>query len=195
MDHRGAKTYILERLKVGLKKDRTYHSLAHTIDVHAMAIDIGMQEGVQGMDMELLKTAALYHDSGFLESDKQHEQAGCAIARRELPRFGYDKASVEKVCDLIMATKIPQDPKDDLAMVLCDADLDYLGRSDFHQIGLTLFAEFKAYGVLSTEKEWNLLQVSFLERHRFFTATNEREREPRKQAHLAALREVVSGYA
>ncbi len=46
----------------------------------------------------------------------------------------------------------------------------------------------KHYGVLSTEREWNELQERFLERHKYFTATNKRLREPVKQEHLAAVK-------
>jgi hypothetical protein len=87
-----------------------------------------------------------------------------------------------------MATRIPQAPRNKLARVLCDADLDYLGRGDFERIGNTLFAEMKTYGVLKNEREWNELQVRFLERHSYFTGTNKEQREPVKQEHLAAVR-------
>ena len=84
--------------------------------------------------------------------------------------------------------RIPQSPGEDhLAQVLCDADLDYLGRTDFFAIGDRLFAEFKRYGVLSTERAWNELQVEFLNKHRYFTATNVRDREPMKQKNLRAV--------
>lgn len=82
----------------------------------------------------------------------------------------------------------PQAPRNKLARILCDADLDYLGRPDFVRIGSTLFTEMKHYGVLSTEREWNELQERFLERHKYFTATNKRLREPVKQEHLAAVK-------
>jgi hypothetical protein len=40
------------------------------------------------------------------------------------------------------------------------------------------------YGVVSTEREWNELQVRFLSQHRYFTDTNKQNREPAKQEHL-----------
>ena len=58
----------------------------------------------------------------------------------------------EQICGMIMATKIPQSPKNYLEQILCDADLDYLGRDDFYDIGGTLFKELKTYNVLDTEE-------------------------------------------
>ena len=63
---------------------------------------------------------------------------------------------------MIMATKIPQSPRNGLEEIICDADLDYLGRDDFYEIGATLFEELKAYNVLQNEREWNRIQVKFL---------------------------------
>ncbi len=188
MDTQGAKAYILARLRNDLPADRSYHSLEHTLDVYASAIGIAEQEGIVGEDLALLKIAALFHDAGFTVQDADHEQAGCGIVREVLPGFDFTEGQVDRVCGLIMATRIPQSPRDQLEEILCDADLDYLGRADFKRIGDTLFAEMRAYGILGTEREWNELQVRFLEKHRYFTDTNKRSREARKQEHLAGVR-------
>ena len=192
MDVESARTYILQRLRNELPPTRTYHSLEHTLDVYASVIDIAEKEGVSGEGLALLKTAALYHDSGFVIQDKEHENAGCVIIREQLPQFGFTPRQVELVCDMVLATRIPQSPRNKLARILCDADLDYLGRGDFTPIGDQLFAEMKAYGVLTTEREWNELQVRFLERHQYFTVTNKQLREPVKQAHLAKDKEWLA---
>lgn len=195
MDPRAAKAFILKKLRDELPDARTYHSLEHTLDVLAAVIDIAEKEGVSGEDLELLKTAALYHDAGFTEKDDDHEAVSCDLVRATLPGFGYSDSQVERICSMIMATKIPQAPGgDQLARILCDADLDYLGRPDFFRIGDELFAEMMRYGRLSSEREWNELQVSFLKAHTYFTATNVRDREPAKQEHLAAVKRWLANH-
>lgn len=188
MDTQAAKAYVLKRLKEELPSERSYHSLEHTLDVYASVIDIALQEGVEGEDLELLKIAALYHDCGFVVGNEAHEAAGCNIVREQLPGFGFSTVQVERICAMIHSTKIPQSPQDLLERILCDADLDYLGRGDFKLIGDALFAEMQAYGTLRTEYEWNTLQVHFLEQHRYCTATNIALREPVKQEHLAQVK-------
>jgi uncharacterized protein len=189
MDTRGAKAYILSRLKDELDPARTYHSFQHTLDVYASAITIGEEEGVTGEELELLKTAALFHDVGFLHTGEEHEAASCAIIEEVLPRFAYTPEHVERISAMVMATRVPQRPEDALARILCDADLDYLGRPDFRWVGDTLFAEMKSFGQLGSEREWNELQVRFLDAHRYFTSTSQRLREPVKQQNLAAVRQ------
>ncbi|MBK9175078.1 MAG: HD domain-containing protein [Flavobacteriales bacterium] len=192
MDAPAAKAYILARLRNELPEARTYHSLEHTLDVYASAIGIAEAEGITGEGLVLLKIAALYHDAGFTVQDTDHEEAGCTIAREMLPTFGFDVRQVDLICDMIMATRIPQRPRNKLARVLCDADLDYLGRGDFDRIGAALFQEMRTYGVLRTEREWNELQLRFLERHAYFTPTNKRLREPVKKEHLDRVKKWLS---
>ncbi len=192
MDQPAAEIFILAKLRHGLPKERTYHNFSHTLDVYRSTVELGMHNGIQGVDMDLLRTAALYHDSGFLIQDHDHEEAGCVLAREALPQFGYTGQLIDQVCELIMATKIPQRPGDLLAQILCDADLDYLGRSDFFRIGTTLFWELRHYGIVKDERDWNELQMRFLSAHQYFTATSRAEREPVKQQHLQEIKEWLA---
>ena len=193
MDSLAAEAYILNRLRTGLPVQRSYHSFDHTLDVFRTASRIAAAEGVAGEDLELLKAAALFHDSGFLVSDIEHERFSCGITREALPGFGYSPKQVERICVMIMATKIPQDPHNALSRILCDADLDYLGRPDFFSIGATLFEEMKHYGVLRTEREWNELQVRFLRKHHYFTQYSKSLREPVKLVHLDQVIDLLGG--
>jgi predicted metal-dependent HD superfamily phosphohydrolase len=194
MQYRAAKTFIINELKTKLSSNLTYHGIHHTLDVLAVTRALCVSERVERRDVLLLKTAALFHDSGFTRSTREHEQHGCDIARTYLPQFGYEKADIETICGMIMATKIPQSPKTRLETILCDADLDYLGREDFYPIGKTLFEELKYLGVLTSEQAWNRLQINFLTAHKFCTQTNLLLREPVKQLYLNELRMLVATY-
>ncbi|MEZ4827041.1 MAG: HD domain-containing protein [Bacteroidia bacterium] len=131
------------KLKDELPESLTYHGIHHTMDVLDAAVEIGESEGIQGEELILLKTAALYHDSGFTKTYQGHEAEGCDIAKEYLPRFGYSSEQIEKICGMIMATRIPQTPCNLLEKILCDADLYYLGRNDFYPVGNSLFQEFQ----------------------------------------------------
>lgn len=194
MNYHAAKAFILDKLERELSDKLTYHGLHHTLDVLSTTEELCYFEKVPPYDALLLKTAALFHDAGFTVSNVSHETLGCDIARQYLPLYDYTFAEIEKVCGMIMATKIPQTPHSYLEQILCDADLDYLGRDDFYSIGATLFQELKTYNVLQSEEAWNRLQVNFLEKHHFFTKTNRRRRAPQKQHYLQELKSIVAGY-
>ncbi len=194
MNYHGAKAFILDKLEQELSDNLTYHGMHHTLDVLYVTEELCYFEKVSPYEALLLKTAALFHDSGFTINNKDHEALGCNIAREHLPKYGFTNAEIEQICGMIMATKIPQTPRNALEQIICDADLDYLGRDDFFSIGSTLYEELKAYKVLETEETWNRLQVGFLEKHAFFTETNKRRRSPQKRKYLDTLKEIVAGY-
>jgi predicted metal-dependent HD superfamily phosphohydrolase len=164
------------------------------LDVLNQSINIAEKEGVQSSEeLLLLKIAALYHDTGFLYIYKEHEEKSCEIAWEELRQFNVPDNDILIICEMIRATKIPQSPKSYLGQILCDADLDYLGRHDFYSIGEGLYKEFIHQQVVRNEIEWNKLQVNFLENHNYFTSSSKQGREELKQQHLNELRLKISG--
>jgi putative nucleotidyltransferase with HDIG domain len=195
MNYPQAYDYIINRLRSELQPTLSYHGLHHTLDVLASAESIASEEKINGTDLLLLKTAAAYHDCGFLVTYQQHEEAGCEIARKTLLQFGYGHADIDAICSMIMATRLPQAPATMLEKILCDADLDYLGRDDFDGIAATLFQEFRAFSIVDTEEAWNKVQVNFLSSHVYHTAHSQQLREPAKRLHLEKLREVLKTYA
>lgn len=185
------KKFILSKLKKELPKHLSYHSVEHVKDVFDATKYIADREGVKGNDLKLLLTAALFHDTGFLNGLSDHEKQSCNIAKEYLPLYDYSPEQVKVICGMIMATKIPQTPKNHLEQIICDADLDYLGRDDFYSIGNKLFAELSMYGMINTIDEWNQLQVRFLESHHYFTETSIKLRKAAKEKHLKKIKKLT----
>lgn len=191
MQFEKAKKFILTKLRKELPKNLTYHSLGHIKDVYQAAEYLSELENVEGEDLTLLLTAVLFHDSGFLIQQKEHERLGCELASKYLPGFGYSEEQIARINGMIMATRIPQTPLNKLEQIICDADLDYLGRDDFFTIGNHLFDELCMYGIISTENEWNKLQVRFLEGHTYFTKSAIKLRKGLKSAHLKLIKSKI----
>jgi uncharacterized protein len=171
----------------GLSPTLTYHCKNHTFDVMEQAIRIAMEEGVGEDDLLMLKFAALFHDIGFLNTYANHEAEGCQFFLRMTAGLHFTETEKETMLGLIMATKIPQRPQNQLQRIICDADLDYLGRDDFFTIGDTLRREFLHYKIVPDNEAWEKLQLNFLTNHRYHTLSSQQLREPVKQAHLAKL--------
>ena len=92
-------------------------------------------------DIFVLKSAATYHDAGFVEEYDKNEPIGARLAEEILPIYGYTDQQIEQVKELIYATIIPHNPKNKLEQIICDADLDYLGSDDFFEFSDTLRRE------------------------------------------------------
>ena len=180
---------ILSRLENELDPRLGYHNITHTLDVLEQAEVLAKQENVTDKhDLLLLKTAAVFHDSGFLFVYKGHEEKGCEIASESL-RSVFSEEDIKKVCGMIMATKIPQSPNTLLEQIICDADLDYLGRNDFEPISQTLHKEFIIFKIIPEDIIWDHVQIKFFESHHYFTGTSISKRNKKKLKHLNILKE------
>ena len=114
INYRKAEKYILKRLEQELPDNLHYHDLRHTKDVCAAVERLALMEGIEGDDIFLLKTAALYHDAGFVKQYSKNEDIGAQLAQEVLPRFGYTTDQIEMIGKLIQATKVPQNPQNHL---------------------------------------------------------------------------------
>jgi predicted metal-dependent HD superfamily phosphohydrolase len=189
-----AKETIVHHLEQNLPLDLFYHGIHHTFDVFDAALVIAENEKIDSADdLTLLKTAALFHDSGFTIDASKHEECGCDLAREILPACDYTNSQIDQICGMIMATKIPQQPLNLLERIICDADLDYLGRDDFFKIGDTLYQELKAFDKIKDVTQWNQLQISFLSNHQYHTEFSRGNREIKKQENLQAVTKIALG--
>jgi uncharacterized protein len=160
----------------------------HTRDEVVPAADrLAGLEGINDQALLLLRTAAYYHDVGLLRDRANHEAAGVQIAAAALPRFGYSPAQIRAISGMIMATQLPQRPRTKLEMLLADADLDVLGRSDFMYRNQALRAEIAAFGTPIGDAQWYSQQLRFIQTHHYWTAAARALRDEQKGLNCAAL--------
>lgn len=184
---------ILDKLEKELPLYLYYHNVKHTVDVVTEVELIGWAEGCSDEEVLLLKTAGLFHDAGHTIGYDGHEALGCQLAREFLPQYGYSEEHIGKICDIIMATQMPPEPSSLLEKIICDADLDYLGRSDMIPVSNTLFKELKEQEKIGSFNDWNKLQLKFISGHQYFTKTARSLREVNKQKQIERIRNLING--
>lgn len=191
MQFENLKNAILSRLKTETRPCFYYHDYHHTFDVWQATHRMAETEGIDDNYRIIIETAALLHDIGMLESFEAHEEASIRYAKTILPTYGYSEAEIESVSQLILATQLPQQATTIGEKIICDADLDYLGRDDFFIIAHRLKYEWKCQGRLFTLKEWYVLQARFLQNHHYFTKSAIDLREATKRKHLEQILELL----
>ena len=180
--------HVFEIVTTQLPDYLTYHSVFHTLYVLEKAIYIGTKENVSDADLRLLKIAALYHDIGFIKTNFAHEVNGCEMARKDLKAFKIPKKDIDIICGMIMATKIPQQPKTHLEAILADADLEYLGTKHFKKGSELLYHEMKYFNKDLNRKEWIAIQIDFMEKHQYHTKFCKHHKSHRKQRNIVQLK-------
>ena len=178
---------MIKKLTDGLQAHLLYHSVEHTKDVVRSVERIAFQEGITDEGLFLLKTAALFHDAGFLKQYESNEAIGAKMAADILPKYGYTEQHIKTIVELIHVTEIPHKPLNHLQEIMCDADLDYLGRNDFQVIADNLKAELKTMNKINSDRKWDENQVRFLNQHTYFTPSAIKSRALKKQENLAVI--------
>ena len=182
---------MLDKLEKELPKHLYYHNVKHTVDVVTEVELIGWGEGVSDEEILLLKTAALFHDAGHIIAYDNHEYYGTQMAREYLPQYNYSPEQINRICEIIMATKLPPKPKNLLERIICDSDLDYFGRVILFRFPIPLYTELKEINKIGTLNEWNKLQLKFISGHQYFTKTAQSLREVNKQKQIERIMQLI----
>ncbi len=182
-----AKAFILNKLSNDLPQHLTYHDVRHTHEVCQRVEELAGAEQVTEDDLQLLRTAAVFHDAGFLVDHADHESISLRLAREHLPTFGYTPQEIDRIGGLILATRIPQQPRDHLEQVLCDADLYYLGTEHYESHADSLYQEMHRTGQVKNRDEWARQQIHLLKTHTYFTPTACARLSQRQRENLDAI--------
>ena len=162
--------YVLSLLTERTPIQNIYHNLDHTNDVVQASIEIGVGEKLTPDEMEIVQIAAWFHDLGYLDKIEGHEEISAMYAINFLNEENYPSERTDIIISCILSTKVPQKPKNKLETIICDADLNHIGRKTFFERNdkFRLEHENHAHRKLS-DYEWITKTIDFVTRHRFFT--------------------------
>ena len=170
-------------------KDLPFHNLEHTLEVYKNLIKIGTYENIGYEELEPIIIAGLFHDTGNAFRFDGHEDVSATYAILYMEKNGYDEDFIEKVCGFIKATKIPQNPRNIYESIICDADLHHLGTESYQTKNKLLRREWQNFlGFEYSDEEWLILNIKFLQNHRFHSQYGRLKLEPQKQINLDELR-------
>ena len=193
-DYSGAVDYALNRLRTELPPRLSYHNAQHTEDdVLPAAVRLAKLSNMADPDLRLLEVAAAFHDLGQIRTVLGHEQIGADIVSDVLPGYGFGPEEIERVSGMILATRLPQTPLSEEQAILCDADLDSLGREDFFATSKALWQEREACGMIIAWQTWLENQHRFLTDHRYFTPVARALRDEGKRKNIELLERLIRG--
>jgi len=190
VDFREAKKYIINRLETELSSKLYYHGIHHTIDVYESSIKIGELENLSQEEKIIVNTSALYHDAGYIYQYKDNEVLAVEMINEILPKFAYNEKQIKTIGDIILTTRLKAKPVSLLQKIMSDADYDYLGRADVAEIATTLHRELIEYGFEYSKERWHEMQIEFLNKHKYYTASSLKLRMPQKLAYSEYLKNL-----
>ena len=184
--------YIRELFRDELPNGIKYHDADHTLNptkgVVAIANKIAIAENISEHDRELLITAAYFHDTGYIREYDKNEPIAARMAGRILKLIGYKPNEIEKIQNMILSTDLAVEPKTHLEKILCDADLDHLGRPDFLELDAKLREGRRNRGVdVSDDEKWYRGTLDLMKNHKFYAESQKISKEKEKQKNIQML--------
>lgn len=188
LDFRNSFETCAKSLQPGL----LYHNAAHSREVRDISLRWATAEGLDSAhDRLLIEIAALYHDLGFLKCYEQNEIIGARMALDKMKTFSFSDQDCQCVHDMIMATQMPQNPKTLMEKILCDADLDNLGRSDFMKNTDALYLERQHFGYQESKLAWYRDAYKLVSKHQFHTHAARSLRDDQKNLNASLLQQLI----
>jgi putative nucleotidyltransferase with HDIG domain len=186
------KQYISTLLTTELSENCVFHTLSHTLDVMANAEIIASYCKLDEDSLNVLRICALFHDVGYVDSYDDHEIHSAERAKNYLLSKNIDPEIIEQVEGAILSTKTPQNPRDRISRILCDADLMNLTFGDyFEQIDLMRKEWEKVGKVKLNSQEFYLSSLEFFQSHEYHSKYGKKVLQPKKEKTELRIRNKV----
>lgn len=187
------KEYATKLIEEKSSKDYFYHTIAHTKDVVNAVYEISKEEKLSDEELEIVLIAAWFHDTGYTEKVVGHEEISAMYASNFLTDNNFSTEKIDEVIACILATKVPQKPNSLLQEVMCDADLNHLGRENFFERNELYKKELEAiHKKKLSEIEFLTTTIAFMNEHHFFTNYAKDIFQPQKEKNIQKLIEQLN---
>jgi len=167
-----------------------YHNLAHTEAVVTRVNDIGTFYKLNNEDFFALKVAAWFHDLGYLYgTTASHEYTSISLMA-DFMRQNHLDAVVQKISEIILATRISSRPGDILCKIIRDADCYHFGTDEFQVTDELVRQEMEEM----TKKKfpnWKEHSLFLLKNHRFCTDYCQSRLNAGKKKNILILEEML----
>jgi len=184
--------YVTKILEEKLPADILFHDLAHTQYVVEGVEEIGRKSGLNEDDLNRAKLCAWFHDVGFAVDPQNHEEEGIKIMTEFLSSKGVEENILIHVKNCILATQMPQQPKDLVSKVMCDADLRHLTENDyFERIELLRKEWINLTGENFGKTKFYKYSVKFFKNHNYHTEYAQKEYQSKKDKNFQQLKKEI----
>jgi hypothetical protein len=135
----------------------------------------------------------LFHDIGYIKIYAGHEEKSATMASDFLILKKIKKTTIKKITTAILATKVPQQPKDIYSKILCDADLMHLTYDSYFDNKKLMRQEWELSGIISlSEKEFDINSVQFFNAHKYHSEYGKLVLQPKKEKNLEMIKNKIS---
>lgn len=179
--------YIADFFAKNVSPQFVFHDLEHTVQTVAATRTIADGFQVSATDMQTLLLATWFHDTGYADGPKDHEERSIVHATHFL-EGKIPAEQMEAVHACIRATKVPQCPNSLLEQIISDADLSHLGMKMYWDRTSKLRQEFVlTRTMVMSDQDWVDFEINFMMTHEYHTVVAQELFNKRKAKHIQQL--------
>ncbi|WP_439881132.1 Pycsar system effector family protein [Pontibacter sp. MBLB2868] len=158
-----ASEYVFKLFKERLSKKLVYHNYKHTFETVSEAEELGKLSNLPEDEQQDLTLAAWFHDTGYVNAYKGHEEESMSLATEWLKEKQYPEERIQRINDIISATRHDKEPEGLLQELMVDADMSNIGKETFFATAELLRVEWEIFqDKFFTDREWAQFQIDFL---------------------------------
>ncbi len=185
--------HVTIHIKNNVSSEFVFHDLMHTQQVVEAVIEMSEEFHFNAEETEMMQIAAWFHDTGYDKGQEGHEERSSEYAEEFLSKKGYSSENIEQIKSAIMATKMPQNPKNLYDKVLGDADMSHLGKKIYWERSSKIRQELMlTRGKVMDEEEWVEFELNFMLKQHYHTPIAELLYDKRKAKNIKQLRKQQS---
>ncbi|WP_299273127.1 Pycsar system effector family protein [uncultured Psychroserpens sp.] len=183
-----AEKYVVGFLNENLDPKFVYHNLAHTQRVVSKVKELTESSNLSEDEKHILVIAAWFHDTGFTKTIEGHEKESVQIADHFLKSKEVEATTIELISNIILATQMGYEPKNQLESIIRDADCAHVSSKNYDEFASLLRKEWElTQDKFISKPNWVNDNISFLTNHTFYTDIAASKWEKRKGKNLANL--------
>jgi hypothetical protein len=168
---------VFESLLSNLPDSLHFHTIEYARKIYSQSFLLCRAEEVEQEDRLLIRTAALMLCTGLTQTYSNYQNRSSVISRDILPEFKYSETQIDKICNLIMSTKLPFQPNNQREKILIDSKMEYLGKPDYPARIKLLFQEMVETGTNLNGQQFKKQQLELLYTFDYYTIAARRLRE------------------
>lgn len=181
----------LSYLGENLDKHYTYHNAEHSLEVCNAVKLFTEKSDLPDFTIAALRIAAIFHDFGYLIRSNENEALAWEYIQEFGSRSNIDRKYLLAAHELILETVYPYKPQTPAGEILCDADIEYIGREGFVEKALLFRRELASEGTVFSDQQWWILELDFLKENTFFSSICKKMRTPGRLSNLEKAREYL----
>lgn len=183
-----AEKYVISYLNTNLDTNFVYHNLAHTQRVVGKINELIEDSNLSEDDQRILQIAAWFHDTGFTKTIDTHEIESVKIASTFLKNQNVDQDTITSISEIILATKMDYEPKNQMEGLIRDADCAHVSSKKYEDYASLLRKEWElTQQKVISKPDWIQDNITFLTNHTFYSDIAAKKWEKRKGKNLANL--------